>query len=214
MGNDQGVAGGSARREHERRSAKDEARLRARWGRFGGIAVALTDERQSTRAWSTGAAGEELVGSRLDGTASESIRVLHDRRIAGTRANIDHLVITPGGVWVVDAKKYSGRPALRVEGGILRPRVEKLSVGGRDKTKLVEGVQWQVERVQEAAGGAPVIGVLCFVEADWPLFGGAFTVGGVEVLWPKKLTERIKAHDGAVDVPALTGLLAARFRAA
>src|SRR5690606_31048059 len=110
-----------------------------RWGRFGGIAVALSDERQSTRAWSSGAAGEERVGALLDGIASSTIRVLHDRRIPGTRANIDHLVVAPGGIWVVDSKRYKGRPELRVEGGILRPRVEKLVVGGRDKSKLVEG---------------------------------------------------------------------------
>jgi hypothetical protein len=33
----------------------------------------------------------------------------------------------------------------------------------------------------------PVRGVLCFVDADWPLIGGAFTVKHVAVLWPKKL---------------------------
>jgi hypothetical protein len=52
------------------------------------------------------------------------------------------------------------RPLLRVEGGILRPRVEKLMIGGRDKTKLVEQVQWQVGHVREAVGDIPVIGAL------------------------------------------------------
>ena len=37
-----GVAGSSARREHERRKARDEERLRDKWGPFGGIAVALS----------------------------------------------------------------------------------------------------------------------------------------------------------------------------
>ena len=214
MDEDQGIAGGSARREYERRRAKDEQRIRQRWGRFGGIAVALSDERQSTRAWSSGAAGEERVGARLDGIASATIRVLHDRRIPGTRANIDHLVVTPGGVWVVDSKRYKGRPELRIEGGILRPRVEKLIVGGRDKTKLVEGVEWQVEQVRSAAGVIPVTGVLCFVEADWPLIGGSFTMRGIEVLWPKKLVTKLSAASGVVDVEATTAILAARFRSA
>jgi hypothetical protein len=34
---------------------------------------------------------------------------------------------------------------------------------------------------------------LCFVEADWPLFGGWFVTAGVEVLWPRKAVERITA---------------------
>lgn len=56
---DSGAAGTSARREHERRRAKDDERLRERWGRFGGIAVALSDEKNSIKAWATGAVGEE-----------------------------------------------------------------------------------------------------------------------------------------------------------
>lgn len=33
--------------------------------------------------------------------------------------------------------------------------------------------------------------MLCFVDASWPLIGGAFTIDGVDVLWPKKLAERL-----------------------
>lgn len=60
-----GVAGSSARREYERRKAKDEERLRQKWGKLGGIAVALSDEKQSTKAWATGAVGEERLGALL-----------------------------------------------------------------------------------------------------------------------------------------------------
>jgi hypothetical protein len=212
---DQGIAGASARREHERRRARDEARIREEWGRFGGIAVALSSERQSTRAWSTGAAGEERVGLHLDALESDAVRVFHDRRIPGSRANIDHIVVTPQAVWVIDAKKYKGRPSLQIDGGLFRPRVEKLMVAGRDKSKLVEGVEWQVERVIDAVAGVPVVGALCFVEADWPLIGGSFSVRDVEVLWPKKLATRLSAATaGPVDVSATAALLAARFRAA
>lgn len=214
MNEHHGTAGASARREYERRRARDEERVRQRWGRFGGVAVALSDECQSTRAWDTGAVGEERVGARLDAIASATIAVMHDRRIPGTRANIDHLVVTPGGIWVVDSKRYKGRPELRVEGGILRPRVEKLVIGGRDKTKLVEGVQWQVEQVRAAAGSIPAVGVLCFVDADWPLVGGACVVRGIEVLWPRKLVARLSASIGSVDVEVTTALLASRFRSA
>jgi len=57
-------------------------------------------------------------------------------------------------------------------------------------------VRWQVDLVRavlDAAGLAdvPVRGVLCFVEADWPLIGGSFVIDGVDVLWPKKLAERL-----------------------
>ena len=122
-----GIAGSSARREYERRRANDEQQLRRRWGKLGGLAVALSDEKQSTKAWATGAAGEEKLGARLDSFSGESVAVLHG---PGTRTNIDHLVVTTGGVWVIDAKRYRGRPELRVEGGILGPRVDRLSWDG------------------------------------------------------------------------------------
>lgn len=209
------VAGGSARREYDRRKAKDEARVRENWGRFGNIAVALTPERTSTRVWSTGADGEARVGAQLDSIASDSIRVLHDRRIRGSKANIDHLAVTPAGVWVIDTKKYSGSPGLRVEGGFLRPRVETLTVGGRDKSKLVDGVLWQVECVREVVPDVPVRGILCFVDSEWPLFASPFRVSGVEVLWPKKLVGRLtEAGPEQVNVTAVAARLAVRFRAA
>jgi hypothetical protein len=212
---DPGVAGASARREHERCKAKDEEQLREKWGRFGGVAVALSKERQSTNAWARGAAGEEHVGARLDLLASAEIAVLHDRRIPGSRANIDHIVVTKAGIWVIDTKRYKGRPELKIEGGILRPRVEKLLVGGRDCTKLVDGVIRQAELVREVAVDVPVTGTLCFVDADWPLIGGSFTTRNVHVLWPKRLVKALAdASAGAVDVAAVRESLASRFKSA
>lgn len=209
-----GVAGSSARREYERRKAKDEERLRQKWGRLGGIAVALSEDRQSTKAWATGAVGEERLGARLDSLVSQSIAVLHDRRIPGTRANIDHIAITTAGIWVVDAKRYKGRPELKVEGGILRPRVEKLLVGRRDCTKLVDGVLRQVALVQQVVGNVPVTGALCFLEADWPLIGGALTTRGVHALWPKRLGKLLVDAEGAVDVSRISDELASHFKPA
>lgn len=211
---DAGIAGSSARREYQRRKTKDEERLRQKWGKLGGIAVALSDEKQSTKAWATGAGGEERLGARLDSLASEYIAVLHDRRIPGSKANIDHIAVTAAGIWVIDAKRYKGKPELRIEGGILRPRVERLLVGRRDCTKLVDGVLKQVELVRDLVGEVPVTGALCFVEADWPLIGGAFTTRGVHALWPKRLAKLLTEADGSIEVAAVRERLAAHFKPA
>ncbi|GAA2494106.1 nuclease-related domain-containing protein [Terrabacter carboxydivorans] len=122
--------------------------------------------------------------------------MLQDRRIPRTRANIDHIVVSRNGVFVVDAKKYKGRPALRVEGGLFRPRTETLVVGGRNCTKLVDGVLKQVDLVRAALDDdtVTVTGVLCFVAADWPLIGGAFETRGVHVLWSKRLVQLVTAE--------------------
>lgn len=74
-----GVAGGSARAEYERRVAKRDAALTKRWGT--GLAAkvvrAVTSEPQSTRAWASGAAGEERLAVELANVAG--LRMLHDR---------------------------------------------------------------------------------------------------------------------------------------
>ncbi|WP_234864842.1 nuclease-related domain-containing protein [Sinomonas albida] len=210
-----GVAGLSARREYDRRKAKDEQRLREKWGRFGGIAVALSEERQSTKAWERGAIGEERLGARLDSLADHGIAVLHDRRIPGSQANIDHIVITPSAIWVIDAKRYKGRPELKIEGGILRPRAEKLLVGRRDCTKLVDGVLKQVDVLRRLVPGPRVVGALCFVEADWPLIGGMFTTREIPVLSPRRLVKQLlQEAAGDVDVAAIRGAVASRFKPA
>ena len=94
-------------------------------------------------------------------------------------------------------------------------RVEKLLVGRRDCTKLVDGVLKQVDLVRDFVGDVPVTGALCFIEADWPLIGGAFSIRGVHVLWPKRLAKVLAAETaGDVDVAAVREAVAARFRSA
>ena len=210
-----GTAGASAQREFERRRSSRETRIRDGHPILGGIILALSEEPQSTRAWATGARGEEVLGRRLDTLVAGGARVLHDRRIPGSRANIDHIVVSSSGVFVFDAKRYKGRPSLRVEGGIIRPRVEKLMVGSRDSTKLVEGMHKQVGLVTLALAAAdvPVRGMLCFVEADWPIIGGDLSVNGVRVLWPRRATEEIARPGGldASDVERICRALASAF---
>lgn len=190
---DPGTAGASARHEFERRQAKREQRIRTQYPRLGGFLLAISEERQSTTAWDNGARGEEKLGRGLDRLACDTIKLLHDRRIPRSKANIDHIAVTANGVYVIDAKKYRGRPHLKIEGGILRPRVERLLVGSRDCTKLADGVLKQVDVVRtELADDVPVRGVLCFVEADWPLIGGSFTTRDVQALWPKKLYHHLQ----------------------
>lgn len=60
----------------------------------------------------------------------DGIRVLHDRRVPGTRGNIDHLVVAPAGIFVVDAKRYDGLIRVRDVGGLFKTN-ERLYVGRR-----------------------------------------------------------------------------------
>lgn len=50
-------------------------------------------------------------------------------------------------------------------------------VSGRDKTKLVDALDWQVAAVRAALGDSaefaevPIAAALCFIDAEFPLFG-------------------------------------------
>lgn len=197
------VAGASARREYERRRAKDETAVRDRWGKLAPVALFLREEKQTTKAWAVGAVGEEKLGAALDARRGPHWRTLHDRLMPRSRANLDHLVVAPSGIWIIDAKRYKGRPSLKVEGGLFRPVTKKLTVAGRDRTALVAGMHKQLAAVRGLVPeDIPVHGVLCFIEADWPLIGGAITIDGVRVLWPKATYALIEKADPcpAVDV--------------
>jgi Nuclease-related domain len=60
-------------------------------------------------AWRRGAAGERRTARLLGPLERQGWVVLHDLAVRGSRANIDHLVIGPGGIFVIDSKQYRGR---------------------------------------------------------------------------------------------------------
>jgi hypothetical protein len=60
-------------------------------------------------AWRRGAAGERRTARLLDLLERHGWAVLHDLAVPGSAANIDHLAIGPGGVFVIDSKQYRGR---------------------------------------------------------------------------------------------------------
>jgi hypothetical protein len=186
--------------EYERQHAKREQRIRQRWGRLSGLVLALSEDPQSTRAWQRGSAGESKLAQALAKLERDDVIVLHDRRVPGSRANIDHLVVCPSGVFVVDAKLYTGQVHVKDVGGLFR-RDLRLFVGGRDCTRLAVGMAWQVEATEAALGGAeiPVSPVLCFIDAEWPLLGGPREFRGVPIESERSLKRGV-ARPGELDL--------------
>jgi Nuclease-related domain len=210
-----GSAGASARREHERRKAGREQRAREKHPRLGGLLLALNGAPEHEVRWARGAEGEELVATALTSRCGDGVVLLHDRRIPGRRANIDHIAIAPSGVWVIDTKRYKGR--VQVSNPLFGKTA--LRIAGRDQSKLVEGLTAQVAAVtraiREAYRTVPVRGCFCFVDAELPLLSTP-TINGFACLQPKGLAKRLNAS-GPVppDTVALLGReLAATFRAA
>jgi hypothetical protein len=176
----------------------------------------VTREPQSTRAWEIGARGEEKLAAAL--AEVPGLQVLNDRRVPGTRGNIDHIVVAPAGVFVVDAKHYDGMVRVRDRGGMFRTDL-RLYVGRRDCSKLAEGLRWQVEAVSAvlAAGSTesppPLTAVLCFIDAEWPLFRAPGTYGGVRLETDRSLRKLVTASVqlNAAAIEGMSRLLAIAF---
>jgi hypothetical protein len=66
--------------------------------------------------WRRGAVGERRTARLLGPLERQGWVVLHDLAVPGSRANIDHLVIGPGGIFVIDSKQYRGRLRLDPSG--------------------------------------------------------------------------------------------------
>ena len=73
-------------------------------------------------AWQRGAAGERRTARLLDPLERQGWAVLHDLALPGSRANIDHLVVGPGGVFVIDSKQYRGHLQLDPSGRLWHGR--------------------------------------------------------------------------------------------
>lgn len=192
-----GTAGASARREYERRVATRDARITERFGTglVSKFVRAVAEEPQSTRAWDIGARGEEKLASELAKVAG--IRMLHDRRRPGSRANIDHIVIAPSGVFVVDAKRYRGLIQIRNRGWFFRPDY-RLTIGGRDKSSIARGMAPQVATVETAIARVgmelpPITPVLCFIDGEWPLISAPDEFEGVRLESPSSLRRLLVA---------------------
>jgi hypothetical protein len=170
---DRGRPGASAAREHHRRRANREARVRRKHPHFGRLLLAISGPPQHETAWEIGSRGEEQVGRSLDRrTAKGPAIVLHDRRMPASSANIDHLAVGPRGVFVIDAKAIKGKAR------VARPLLGKprLMIAGRNRTKLIDGLDRQVDAVRHALtrhghGEVPVLGILCFTKTELPLLG-------------------------------------------
>jgi len=145
--------------------------------------------------------------------------MLHDRRIPGTRANIDHLVVAATGVWIVDAKCYRGRIEQRDVGDWLKID-KRLFAGGRDRSGLATGLFKQTLAVLTALDSVDVdvdvMAALCFVDSEWTLFAKPFLQGGVLVTWPKMLSKAISEPGklGREEIMRVAECLAERLPAA
>lgn len=184
--------GGSAgKRADELRAQAAAARARA---------AALERE---AGAWQAGADGERQVAIEL-GNLPSTWRVLHDRllRPGRSRTNIDHLVVGPSGVYLIDAKNWAG--GVSVYDGTLWQH----NGGTRCRRDALEQVHRFAAEVERAVA-LPVTPILVLAGTASSRFTPQ-RVGGVEVLPLRRLHKWLNAQrhgDFVRDVDGLAKML-------
>jgi Nuclease-related domain len=142
-------------------------------------------------AWRQGAAGERRTARLLAPLERQGWAVLHDLAVPGSTANLDHLVIGPGGVFVIDSKQYRGRLQLDAVG--------KLWHGRHPLAPTLGAVSWEADQAAQVLPdpGVAVVPIVAVHGAQVPW--GKVVTDGVPVVAAQRLPSMLLA------LPAVLG---------
>ena len=142
-------------------------------------------------AWRQGAAGERRTARLLAPLERHGWAILHDLAVPGSTANLDHLALGPGGVFVIDSKQYRGRLQLNAVG--------KLWHGRHPLAPTLGAVSWEADQAAQALPdpGVAVVPVVAVHGAQVPW--GKVVTDGVPVVAAQRLPSMLLA------LPAVLG---------
>jgi hypothetical protein len=142
-------------------------------------------------AWRRGAAGERRTARLLAALERHGWAVLHDLAVPGSQANLDHLVIGPGGVFLIDSKQYRGRLQLDLSG--------QLWHGRYPLAPTLRAVSFEADRAARVLPdpGVAVVPIVAVHGAQVPW--GKVVMDGVPVVPARRLPSMLRA------LPAVLG---------
>jgi Nuclease-related domain len=153
-------------------------------------------------AWRRGAVGERRTARLLGPLERQGWVVLHDLAIPASRANLDHLVIGPGGVFVVDSKHYRGRLRLDPSG--------RLWHGRYPLTAVLRAVSFEADRAAQVLADPQVVVPIVAVHGAQVPWGKVITQG-VPVVSARRLPSMLRTLPGVLG-PERVAALADRAR--
>ena len=142
-------------------------------------------------AWRRGAAGERRTARLLSPLERHGWVVLHDLAVPGSRANLDHLAIGPGGVFVINSKQYHGRLGLDPSG--------RLWHGRYSLAPTLRAVSFEADRAARVLPdpGVTVVPIVAVHGAQVPW--GKVVTDGVPVVAARRLPSMLRT------LPAVLG---------
>ena len=159
---------------------------------------------EQARTWQRGAHGERRTARLLRGLARDGYVAFHDLAVPGnTRSNVDHLVIGPSGVFVIDSKQWTGSVHQGADGLAWHNHYRL------DRT--LDTVRWEAETVGRVLG-TRTAALLCVHGAH--VQGGGLDAQGVAIVPAARLREAL-GHDQVMsdgDVELLAATAQMRLR--
>jgi hypothetical protein len=126
---------------------------------------------EQTRTWQRGAHGERHTARQLRRLHRDGYVVFHDLAVPDSPANVDHLVIGPTGVFVIDSKQWTGSVHQGADGLAWHNHYRL------DRT--LETVRWEAETVGRLLG-TRTAALLCVHGAH--VHGGGLDAQGVAIV--------------------------------
>jgi hypothetical protein len=145
----------------------------------------------------------------LHNHVNEGAVILTDREVPGTKSNIDHIVVAPSGVWIIDSKVWKGK--IEYKSITMMGTTKRLFVGGKDRTSAVEAIFNLVIPVAQVIGDRSVAikPALVFIDGDWSETSAARILASkpyqhlsVWISWPKAIWKKIN-EPGPLDADAV-----------
>ena len=138
---------------------------------------------EQARTWQRGAQGERRTARLLRRLARVGFVVFHDLAVPGFQANVDHLVIGPTGVFVIDSKQWTGNVHQGADGLVWHNHYRL------DRT--LETVRWEAETIGRMLG-TRAAALLCVHGAH--VQGGGVDAQGVAIV-PAQLLRSALGQD-------------------
>jgi hypothetical protein len=160
-------------------------------------------------AWRRGAAGERRTARLLGPLERHGWAILHDLAVPGSRANLDHLVIGPGGVFVIDSKQYRGRLQLDPFG--------RLWHGRYPLAPALDAVSFEADQAAQILTDPDVVVVPIVAVHGAQVPWGKVVANGVPVLPARRLPSMLRSLPAVLAperVIAVADQARVRFRAA
>jgi hypothetical protein len=160
---------------------------------------------EQARTWQRGAAGERRTARLLHRLTRDGYVVFHDLAVPGSDANLDHLLIGPTGVFLIDTKQWTGEVRQGADGLVWHNHYRL------DRT--LETVRWEAERVGRLLS-TRAAALLCIHGAH--IQGGGVDTQGVAIV-PAQLLRSALGDDRVLsdaDVELLATAARRRLRRA